>query len=153
MISDCDNFKIIKLYNQRTNIKKEEYTTNNEILDGFKKDCKLRGFTQQTTHNNVQIAKIYLKIVGENYFSTNMMYNDFKSGLLNLKLYCDLKNHSHSTKDNYFSAVSALFSYLTDCGLVTINPTLEFRKRYLTPYKVQHEQRQLVSTKELEHII
>lgn len=127
--------------------------TNKDIIEGFKIDCKRRGFSERTTHNHVQISKIYLGLVGESYFDCYKTYRDYRPSMVLLKDYCDYKKHSHSTKELYFSAISALFSYLIEIGRTNTNPTLEFRKRHLTPYKKQREERQLVSKEDIENII
>lgn len=151
MITDIENY--IEGFQNAQRINDRLYVTNEELIINFENDCRLRGFTKRTQHNHVQIVKIYLELIGENHFHPQKTYLDYRHGLLMLKHYCDSNHHSHSTLNNYYSAISAFYSFLIDCGLATLNPTLIFRQRYLAPFKMQKEKRQLVSTDEIERII
>lgn len=151
MLADTELMDFLEQY--REALAEDLIVTNEDILNGFKMDCKRRGFSERTTHNHAQISKIYLSLVGERYFNFYKTYRDYRPSMVLLKDYCDYKKHSHATKEVYFSAISALFSYLIEIGLANTNPTLEFRKRHLTPYKKQREERQLVSKEGIEDII
>jgi integrase/recombinase XerD len=61
----------------------------------------------------------------------------------------------HKTVENYFSALSAFYDYLTFEGLVGANMVLPFRKRYLRRYKNGYDdpERKLLSVEEMSRLV
>ena len=123
-------------------------------LDAFEKDMVMRGFLKKTVHKYVEVVRIYLNECCESgMFSLDMIYSDAKPSLAKMTSYCDEHDHTFKTKQNYFSAISAYYSFLIEEDIVRIDPVPQYRQRYLRTYKEKPQERQIVSAKKTKQII
>jgi len=112
----------------------EASATNHEILiEGFKKDCAIRGMADGSIPRYLSVIKIFCNFLVE--YGLNLCGAD-RDVLRDFLEYLRLERHaSHKTVENYFTVLSSLFECLAYEGYVAANPVLPVRKRYLKRYK------------------
>jgi len=123
------------------------------LVEGFCEDSMLRGMTKETVRR---------------YRSSILTFSEFLTkkgaglGEVDARLLRDFLYHvkyekgvKHKTVENYFSALSALYGYLSFEGLVASDPVLPFRKRYLRQYKDGYDEpeRRLLSVEEMSRLV
>ena len=119
------------------------------LIDGFSRDCKLRGMTEESIRRYVSSLKIFmnfLKVRGLGVYEVGAhVLKDFLQHVIYER------KAKHKTVENYFSALSAFYDYLAFDGCVSSNMVLPFRKRYLKRYKSDFDdpERRLLSVEEM----
>jgi integrase/recombinase XerD len=123
------------------------------LIEDFCKDCELRGMT----HESVRRYKSSLLIFAEFLLNRGVDINEANIHLLKdfLQHILYKRNVKHKTVENYFSALSAFYDYLTFEDLVSTNIVLPFRKRYLKRYKEGYDdpERKLLSVEEMSWLV
>jgi len=123
------------------------------VIEDFCKDCKLRGMTIES----IRRYKSSLLIFAEFLLSNGTGINDVNTHLLKdfLQHILYQRNVKHKTVENYFSALSAFYDYLSFEDSVSTNIVLPFRKRYLKRYKEGYDdpERKLLSVEEMSRLV
>ena len=122
------------------------------LIDEFCKDCKLRGMTAETIRRYKSSLLTFAKFLTDKGLSIDEVDNDKLRSFLH---YIIERNVKYKTIENYFSAISAFYDYLTFEGLTDANIILLFRKRYLRRYKNDCEdpERKLLSVEEMSKLV
>ncbi|MBC7131091.1 phage integrase N-terminal SAM-like domain-containing protein, partial [Candidatus Bathyarchaeota archaeon] len=132
---------------------KEPVQDPERLIEGFCRDCKLRGMTEESIRrykSSLNIFKNFLKLKGLNVNDVDVyVLRDFLQYILYER------KSRHKTVENYFSALSAFYDYLAFEGIVNANIILPFRKRYLRRYKngFDDPERRLLSIEEMSRLV
>ncbi len=129
----------------------ERLTLDTErLIDGFCKDCKLRGMTDES----IRRYKSSLKMFAGFLKSRGLSLDDVNINVLRefLQLLYD-KGVKHKTIENCFSAPSSFYDYLVFEGIAEANVILPFRKRYLKRYRTDSAERKLLSVEEMSKLV
>jgi len=128
--------------------------SDEELLEDFIADCRLRGMTPESTYGYERCIRIFLD------FLKHYKVSVLNVGKEELRLFLSyLKNErrvSLKRMENYFSALSSFYEYLAYEGYVASNPVLPVRKRYLRSYKKDGNasaERKLISIEEMAALI
>jgi len=124
-----------------------------QLIEEFCEDCRLRGMTGESTRryrSSLLIFSDYLTKRGAGIAEVDI--HVLRGFLRYIKYERGVK---YKTVENYFSALSALYSYLVFEGLVSSNVVLPFRRRYLRRYKDEYDdpERKLLSIEEMSSLI
>jgi integrase/recombinase XerD len=123
------------------------------LIQDFVKDCSLRGMSPRSVPHYGYIPKVfkrYLEGKGVDFLSVE---KDHLRGFIEyLRLE---KGAAGKTVENYFAVLSTFYDYLTFEGLVSSNPVLPIRRRYLRRYKDNGsmQERQLISVEDMARLI
>lgn len=131
----------------------KEPISNQQLIQGFVEDCKLRDFTSKTITNYESNLRIVSRFLSKNGVSlVDLDKHVLRKVLTYLRETRDL---SLKTLKNYFSALSSFYQYLIWEGLAESNHILPFRKRYLRKYKHNNprSKRKLISVQEMTKLI
>ncbi len=122
------------------------------VLKTFEEDEKLRGLTKETIYRYRTPIRYLIALLEEQ----GVNFDDLDRELLKEFLAKQRERGvSDKTLMNYFSAISSFYDYLLFEGIVTRNPILPFRRRYLHSYKSDKrpEERKLISVEEMAKLI
>ncbi|MBO8182833.1 MAG: tyrosine-type recombinase/integrase [Archaeoglobus sp.] len=107
-------------------------TLRQSYIEAFKEDCYQRGMTAESTRRYISCLRIFLRWLearGADVKEVDkFLLRDFLSELRQRGL-------KQKTLENYFSAISSFFEFLQYEGVVSSNPVIPVRKRYLSSYK------------------
>ncbi|MCJ7444626.1 MAG: tyrosine-type recombinase/integrase [Methanotrichaceae archaeon] len=123
------------------------------LIQDFVNDCALRGMSSRSIPHYGYITKIfegYLNAKGVGLKDAN---KDHLRGFIEyLRLE---KGAARKTIENYFAVLSTFYDYLTFEGIVSSNPVLPIRRRYLKRYKDNGsaQERQLISAEDMGRLI
>ena len=125
-----------------------------KLLEEFLEDCKLRGMTSETIRGYMSNLRIFLLFLQDKKLSIQ----EVDKKILRLFLEYLKKDRGVSFKrcENYFSSLSSFFEYLNYEDILTQNPVLSVRKRYLRTYKNgrrSESNRKLISVEEMSGLI
>lgn len=129
------------------------YENVENLVNGFCKDCRLRGMTEKTITGYKSCINIFLDFIKSiDSKPSNISNHVLKDFLGCLKLERRIK---HKTVKGYFSALSAFYDYLTFEGITSTNIILLFRKRYLRRYKRNYDdpERKLLTVEEMSRLV
>jgi len=123
-----------------------------KLIEGFKRDCKLRGMTEESIRRYLSSVKIFLNFIRSRGLTV---------ANVDLHVLRDFLQHiveggaKYKTIENYFSALSSFYDYLVFEGIVDRNIILPFRKRYLKRYKSGYDdpERRLLSVEEMSRLV
>lgn len=124
-----------------------------DLIDGFGRDCRLRGMSEESVRRYVSSLRTFLKFLEARGLSAyEVDAHNLKDFLQHLVYERGAK---HKTVENYFSALSAFYKYLAFEGYVPSNIVLPFMKRYLKRYKscFDDPERRLLSVEEMSRLI
>ncbi len=127
--------------------------TTQELLAKYKEDCHLRDMTYESIRSYVSALRIFVRFLEENDYNVLKMDNDvLEDFLLYLR---DTRGNSQSRIENYFSALSSFYDFLSYKSLINNNLILPFRKRYLKRYKKNGtaQVRKLISVEEMSYFV
>jgi len=115
------------------------------LIQDFVKDCSLRGMSPRSIPHYGYITntfKGYLESKGANFQDVD---KDHLMGFIDC-LRID-KGAAGKTVENYFAVLSTFYDYLASEGVVSSNPVLPIRRRYLRRYKDNGsiQERQLIT--------
>jgi len=127
------------------------------LIEDFLRDCDVRAMTKESIRRYKTPLKMFhdfLTSRGKTF--SNVDREDVKDFLTHLREHqkCGVK-----TIENYFSALSSFYEYLAYENLVTENPILSVRKRYLRQYKKpsygfgNNSPRKLITVEEMKMLI
>jgi integrase/recombinase XerD len=125
----------------------------NEIIIAFDADLELRGMSDSTRKTYISMVKQFSRHLDEKGKSLiDVGKPELKDWLRVLRLEQGLRA---SSLQGHFSALSALYDYLQDDGIIRANPVLPFRKRNLHGYKKskEAEPRKLISVDEAAKLV
>ena len=123
-----------------------------KLIEGFKRDCKLRGMTEESIRRYLSSVKIFLNFIR----SRGLTVANVDLHVLRDFLQYIIENGAkYKTIENYFSALSSFYDYLVFESIVDRNIILPFRKRYLKRYKSGYDdpQRRLLSVEEMSRLV
>lgn len=123
------------------------------LIKGFCEDCRLRGMTEESIRRYRSSLLIFADFLAHRGISIDDVDMHVLKGFLHHIKY--KRNVKYKTVENYFSALSALYDYLTFEGLANTNIVLPFRKRYLRRYKDGYDdpERRLLSVEEMGRLV
>jgi integrase/recombinase XerD len=123
------------------------------LIGDFTRDCKLRGMTEESIRRYVSSLKIFARFLMERGLSVNDVDVHVLREFLQHVIYD--RKAKHKTVENYFSALSAFYDYLSFEGYTSSNVVLPFRKRYLKRYKSGFDdpERKLLSVEEMSRLV
>ncbi|MEM0049192.1 MAG: tyrosine-type recombinase/integrase [Candidatus Bathyarchaeia archaeon] len=123
-----------------------------KLIEGFKRDCKLRGMTEESIRRYLSSVKIFLNFIK---FRGLTVANVDLHALRDFLQYIIENGAKYKTIENYFSALSSFYDYLVFESIVDRNIILPFRKRYLKRYKSGYDdpQRRLLSVEEMSRLV
>ena len=122
------------------------------LLDDFEKDAKLRGLADETIYRYRTPIRAFIELLVERGLDFETADKDaLKEFLYRQKE----RGVSQKTVMNYFSGLSSFYDYLLFEGIVTHNPIVPFRRRYLHTYKSDKrpETRKLLSVEEMARLM
>jgi len=123
------------------------------LITDFVKDCALRGMSPRSIPHYGYIPKVfknYLECRNANF--ENVDKNLLRGFIEYLRIE---KGSAGKTVENYFAVLSTFYDYLTFEGIVSSNPVLPIRRRYLRRYKDNGaaQERQLISIEDMARLI
>ena len=123
------------------------------LVEDFCNDCKLRDMTNESIMRYRSSLLIFTKFLLKRGIDPGDADTHVLKDFLEHILY--YRKVKHKTVENYFSALSAFYEYLTFEGLVGTNMVLPFRKRYLRRYKDGYDdpERRLLSLEEMSRLV
>lgn len=123
------------------------------LVEGFCRDCKLRGMTEESIRRYKSSLRIYANFLSSAGVNADDVDADVLREFLQHILY--ERKVKRKTTENYFSALSAFYDYLAFDGLISTNMVLPFRKRYLRRYKDGNDGsvRKLLSIEEMARLV
>ncbi len=123
-----------------------------KMLDEFEKDSKLRGLTPETIYRYRTPITAFIGLLEKK----GLDFETADKEVLKEFLYMQKERGvSQKTVMNYFSGLSSFYDYLQFEGIVTHNPIIPFRRRYLHTYKTDKrpQTRKLISVEEMARLI
>lgn len=123
------------------------------LIESFAEDCKLRNMTKETIRGYRGQLRIFDSIIKRK--KSDLLHID-RDILRNFIQYLrDERKNSQKRVENYLSALSTFYDYMVYERLMSSNPVLEVRKRYLRNYKTDasQQQRKLISVEEMAMLI
>lgn len=122
------------------------------LIEGFLRDCKIRGLSSSSTPHYLYVLRHFSTFLNRRRCSIT------SAGKEELRNYIEvLRDEAISTKTikNHLSILSSLYEYLVYEEIVTANPVLPVRKRYLRSYKDNGpvNERLLISVEDMAKLI
>ncbi|MEM3881744.1 MAG: phage integrase N-terminal SAM-like domain-containing protein, partial [Candidatus Bathyarchaeia archaeon] len=123
------------------------------LIEDFSRDCHLRGMTKESIRRYISSLRIFAKFLEKHGLNISDVNVNVLRDFLQHVVY--ERKAKHKTVENYFSALSAFYDYLTFEGYVASNIVLPFRKRYLKRYKAGYDdpERRLLSVEEMSRLV
>jgi integrase/recombinase XerD len=124
-----------------------------ELIKEFCRDCELRGMTAESVRRYRSNLRLFAEFLerSENGGKVHVDNRALRAFLEHMRYERGVK---HKTLENCFSALSAFYDYLAFEGIVSTNPVLPFRRRYLRRYKDENDdpERKLLSVEEMSRL-
>ena len=122
------------------------------LIQDFVKDCQLRGMSPRSIPHYGYIPKVFKNYLEGQRVDFQTVDKDHLRGFIEyLRIE---KGAAGKTVENYFAVLSTFYDYLTFEGLVSSNPVLPIRRRYLRRYKDNSmQERQLISVEAMGRLI
>ena len=122
------------------------------LIQDFVKDCQLRGMSPRSIPHYGYIPKVFKNYLEGQRVDFQTVDKDHLRGFIEyLRIE---KGAAGKTVENYFAVLSTFYDYLTFEGLVSSNPVLPIRRRYLRRYKDNSmQERQLISVEAMGQLI
>jgi len=122
------------------------------LIQDFVKDCQLRGMSPRSIPHYGYIPKVFKNYLEGQRVDFQTVDKDHLRGFIEyLRIE---KGAAGKTVENYFAVLSTFYDYLTFEGLVSSNPVLPIRRRYLRRYKDNSmQERQLISVEAIGRLI
>jgi len=124
-----------------------------DIIADFVTDCRLRDMTEKSIQSYLSCIKIFTE------FMKRRRVNLAQVSREELKLFLHYLRTERGVKQKtvkeYFSALSALWGFMVDEGMLQNNIVLPFRRRYLKQYKAEYEdeRRKLLTVEEMSLLV
>jgi len=122
------------------------------LIQDFVKDCQLRGMSSRSIPHYGYISRVFKNYLEGQRVDFQTVDKDHLRGFIEyLRIE---KGAAGKTVENYFAVLSTFYDYLTFEGLVSSNPVLPIRRRYLRRYKDNSmQERQLISVEAMGRLI
>jgi len=122
------------------------------LIQDFVKDCQLRGMSPRSIPHYGYIPRVFKNYLEGQGVDFQTVDKDHLRGFIEyLRIE---KGVAGKTVENYFAVLSTFYDYLTFEGLVSSNPVLPIRRRYLRRYKDNSmQERQLISVEAMGQLI
>jgi integrase/recombinase XerD len=122
------------------------------LIQDFVKDCQLRGMSPRSIPHYGYIPRVFKNYLEGQGVDFQTVDKDHLRGFIEyLRIE---KGVAGKTVENYFAVLSTFYDYLTFEGLVSSNPVLPIRRRYLRRYKDNSmQERQLISVEAMGRLI
>ncbi|MFZ3145384.1 tyrosine-type recombinase/integrase [Methanothrix sp.] len=122
------------------------------LIQDFVKDCQLRGMSPRSIPHYGYIPRVFKNYLEGQRVDFQTVDKDHLRGFIEyLRIE---KGVAGKTVENYFAVLSTFYDYLTFEGLVSSNPVLPIRRRYLRRYKDNSmQERQLISVEAMGRLI
>ena len=122
------------------------------LIQDFVKDCQLRGMSPRSIPHYGYIPRVFKNyLVGQRVDFQTVDKDHLRGFIEYLRIE---KGAAGKTVENYFAVLSTFYDYLTFEGLVSSNPVLPIRRRYLRRYKDNSmQERQLISVEAMGRLI
>ena len=122
------------------------------LIQDFVKDCQLRGMSPRSIPHYGYIPRVFKNYLEGQGVDFQTVDKDHLRGFIEyLRIE---KGAAGKTVENYFAVLSTFYDYLTFEGLVSSNPVLPIRRRYLRRYKDNSmQERQLISVEAMGRLI
>ena len=122
------------------------------LIQDFVKDCQLRGMSPRSIPHYGYISRVFKNYLEGQRVDFQTVDKDHLRGFIEyLRIE---KGVAGKTVENYFAVLSTFYDYLTFEGLVSSNPVLPIRRRYLRRYKDNSmQERQLISVEAMGQLI
>ena len=122
------------------------------LIQDFVKDCQLRGMSPRSIPHYGYISRVFKNYLEGQRVDFQTVDKDHLRGFIEyLRIE---KGVAGKTVENYFAVLSTFYDYLTFEGLVSSNPVLPIRRRYLRRYKDNSmQERQLISVEAMGRLI
>jgi len=124
-----------------------------DIIADFVTDCRLRDMTEKSIQSYLSCIKIFTEFMKRRRVNlAQVSREDLKLFLHYLRTERGVKQ---KTVKEYFSALSALWGFMVDEGMLQNNIVLPFRRRYLKQYKAEYEdeRRKLLTVEEMSLLV
>jgi integrase/recombinase XerD len=123
-----------------------------QLIEDYLKDCQSRGMAAGSLPRYRSVLKIYQKYLEEIGADALDVSNAILVGFID---YLRAGKVKDKTLNNYFSALSSFYEFLSFSGRISANPVISIRKRYLKGYKDNHDgqERKLISIEEMGRLI
>ncbi|OPY49932.1 MAG: putative tyrosine recombinase XerC-like protein [Methanosaeta sp. PtaU1.Bin060] len=123
------------------------------LIADFVKDCAIRGMSPRSIPNYGHIPKVfkaYLEGKNANFQGVDKDHLRGFIEFLRVK-----RGVTGKTLENYFAVLSTFYDFLAFEGIVSSNPVLPIRRRYLRRYKDNGsaQERQLISIEDMARLI
>ena len=122
------------------------------LLEDFIEDCRVRGLASGTIRSYKGTVGKYLDWLEQQNIDPITANGKEIRGFVT---YLRKQGKSPKTLENYFASISSFYEFLLYEEMVTANPVLPVRKRYLRKYKengARHE-RKLISVEEMAMLV
>jgi len=127
-----------------------EIDKNKALIEQFLEDCELQDMTYDTVRCYRSALKIFSEFIKTPFLEVTK--EDLRDFLRYLR---EERKNSQKRVENYFSSISSFYNYLSYEGIVSTNPVLPVRKRYIRRYKSADPPavRKLISVEEMSMLI
>lgn len=115
--------------------KQYQSTYLNDLANDFYQDSLNRNLTKNTAKQYSASVLRYLELTGTTQFKKEADYLDYKPHLTAFLEELRRKEISYSHMKAEFTALNNFFAFLIDDGIITYNPVLAFRARYVREFK------------------
>lgn len=131
----------------------ETQDEHERLLSAYLEDCQLQNMSPESIRRYRSSLLIYLQSLERR--NLRAVEADTEALRAFLRYLQRSRRVKFKTIENYFSALSSFYDYLTFEGITPANIILPFRKRYLKRYKKENEQstRQLLSVEQLSEMV
>ena len=127
--------------------------SDEDLIESFTNDCKLRNMTKETIRGYRGQLRIFDSFLKRNNSDLLHVNRDvIRSFIQYLR---EERKNSQNRVENYLSALSTFYEYGVYERMISSNPILEVRKRYLRNYKANasQQQRKMISVEEMAMLI
>jgi integrase/recombinase XerD len=129
--------------------------TNAKLVEMFVEDCRDRQLTQESIRHYKAVASVFLDYLTDQRLS---IFSVNKFILIEYLRKRRADGVDQKTLENNFTVISSLFEYLVFQDLLTKNPVMGVRKRYLRRYKDERDvdaesPRKLISVEQMSLLI
>ena len=124
-----------------------------DLIADFEDDCQLQGMAPRSIVGYISHLRIFESLLNE--WGVDLVQVDRNHVRELIRYLREVKKLHAKTIGNYLTGLSSFYNYLVYEGIVSVNPVLPVRKRYLTRYKKvdRTAERKLISVEEMAGFI
>ena len=123
------------------------------LIEDFVQDCKIRGMSPRSIPHYGYIVRKFLDFLNQRGVDVSSVDKEVLRDYIQvLRIEGDM---AQKTVENHFSILSSFYEFLIFEDVVSFNPVLPVRKRYLRRYKDNgpDQERKLISVEEMAQLI